>query len=393
MTDYTSPTLLTRRQQNAGYFHQLDLPSLPPLSQLLTTDRSKVNNNNNNTATATQAAVAAAVQQQQQQAAVAASVATTSTALSSSASSTSSSSLSSSPTTSLSYGVPVNIATSAPNSVYYDYPPTTTTTTSNAAGADAAQVMAAAAVGMTTAPTTTITTHPHQQTTDMLTTAAMMDPMTATHPLFPTTATPAQLTTNDPSSTTMIPGSALGYIDPTTQRVRHPSESSASSADKIYSFVAIPGTNQKKRPRRRYDEIERLYHCNWPGCTKSYGTLNHLNAHVSMQKHGAKRHPSEFKEMRKEWRRQKKEREAVKKAKDEAFKQQQEHIYQQQEQVMAAAAAAMVVPPQPITTTTNSSLLSSTLPQPPQSIPANTFQLHHQAYNQLHPSMAMGAFY
>ncbi|KAI8138845.1 hypothetical protein BJV82DRAFT_476304, partial [Fennellomyces sp. T-0311] len=83
--------------------------------------------------------------------------------------------------------------------------------------------------------------------------------------------------------------------------------SSASSADKIYSFVAIPGTNQRKRPRRRYDEIERLYHCNWPNCTKAYGTLNHLNAHVSMQKHGPKRHPSEFKEMRKEWRRQKKE--------------------------------------------------------------------------------------
>ncbi|KAI8343372.1 hypothetical protein BC941DRAFT_321121, partial [Chlamydoabsidia padenii] len=82
------------------------------------------------------------------------------------------------------------------------------------------------------------------------------------------------------------------------------------SMEKNYSFVAIPGANQRKRPRRRYDEIERLYHCTWPNCTKSYGTLNHLNAHVSMQKHGAKRHPSEFKEMRKNWRRQKKEREA-----------------------------------------------------------------------------------
>jgi hypothetical protein len=60
---------------------------------------------------------------------------------------------------------------------------------------------------------------------------------------------------------------------------------SSSNSDKVYSFVAIPGTNHKKRPRRRYDEIERLYHCNWPGCTKSYGTLNHLNAHVSMQQH------------------------------------------------------------------------------------------------------------
>ncbi|KAI8379812.1 hypothetical protein EDC96DRAFT_491800 [Choanephora cucurbitarum] len=107
-------------------------------------------------------------------------------------------------------------------------------------------------------------------------------------------------------------------------RTRQMSSSSASSAEKIYSFVAIPGTNQKKRPRRRYDEIERLYHCNWPGCTKAYGTLNHLNAHVSMQKHGPKRHPAEFKEMRKEWRRQKKEREAHKKRNEDIMKQQQQ---------------------------------------------------------------------
>ncbi|KAI7895909.1 uncharacterized protein EV154DRAFT_412698 [Mucor mucedo] len=106
----------------------------------------------------------------------------------------------------------------------------------------------------------------------------------------------------------------IKYESNTGGRQRQLSNSSTSSAEKIYSFVAIPGTNQKKRPRRRYDEIERLYHCKWPACTKAYGTLNHLNAHVSMQKHGPKRHPAEFKEMRKEWRRQKKEREANKKA-------------------------------------------------------------------------------
>jgi hypothetical protein len=61
---------------------------------------------------------------------------------------------------------------------------------------------------------------------------------------------------------------------------------------KVYSFVVLPGINTKKRPRRRYDEIERHYACNFVGCTKSYGTLNHLNAHVQMQKHGLKRHPS-----------------------------------------------------------------------------------------------------
>lgn len=58
------------------------------------------------------------------------------------------------------------------------------------------------------------------------------------------------------------------------------------------TFVSLGGPAPKKRPRRRYDEIERLYGCGWNGCEKSYGTLNHLNAHVAMQKHGEKRLPT-----------------------------------------------------------------------------------------------------
>ncbi|KAI0251807.1 hypothetical protein BJV78DRAFT_1114471, partial [Lactifluus subvellereus] len=76
---------------------------------------------------------------------------------------------------------------------------------------------------------------------------------------------------------------------------------------KTYSFVSLPGNAVRKRPRRRYDEIERLYHCSWTGCTKSYGTLNHLNAHIVMQRHGNKRTPAEFKELRKQWRKAKKD--------------------------------------------------------------------------------------
>jgi len=65
-----------------------------------------------------------------------------------------------------------------------------------------------------------------------------------------------------------------------------------ASVSKTYSFVSLPGNAVRKRPRRRYDEIERLYHCSWSGCTKSYGTLNHLNAHIVMQRHGSKRTPT-----------------------------------------------------------------------------------------------------
>jgi hypothetical protein len=72
-----------------------------------------------------------------------------------------------------------------------------------------------------------------------------------------------------------------------------PSHTSLDGSDrKNYSFIALPGNAVKKRPRRRYDEIERLYQCSWPDCSKAYGTLNHLNAHVTMQKHGPKRSPN-----------------------------------------------------------------------------------------------------
>jgi hypothetical protein len=85
----------------------------------------------------------------------------------------------------------------------------------------------------------------------------------------------------------------------------------------VYSFVPIPGAQQHKRPRRRYEEIERMYKCGWNGCEKAYGTLNHLNAHVTMQSHGQKRTPEEFKEIRKEWKARKKEEENQRKAEEE----------------------------------------------------------------------------
>ncbi|KAK0525292.1 hypothetical protein OC834_005224 [Tilletia horrida] len=101
---------------------------------------------------------------------------------------------------------------------------------------------------------------------------------------------------------------------PTSANSGHRSSSAstntaASSVEGTHSIGVTITPATKKRPRRRYDEIERMYPCNWPGCTKSYGTLNHLNAHVAMQKHGAKRLPHEFKEMRKQWRKTKRDEE------------------------------------------------------------------------------------
>ncbi|KAG1449162.1 hypothetical protein G6F56_008728 [Rhizopus delemar] len=230
-------SLLERRQQTSSFLQPLELPSLPPLSQLLTTEKKEQEN-------------------------ISTAIETTAAALANS------------------------ITTTAQPLVQHQdtgtFLPTTT------AVYDTESIL----------PTETI-----------LYNNATLDPSMIDPPMF-----------NLISS---------GLTDPQQLMMgrQRQASMSSSSSDKVYSFVAIPGTNQKKRPRRRYDEIERLYHCNYSGCTKSYGTLNHLNAHVSMQQHGPKRQPSEFKEMRKEWRRQKKERENAKKAAEAAFQQQQQQYH------------------------------------------------------------------
>ncbi|KAL4743821.1 hypothetical protein BDV11DRAFT_61475 [Aspergillus similis] len=105
------------------------------------------------------------------------------------------------------------------------------------------------------------------------------------------------------------PATTVGPASPATTAGPRPGQ--------VYSFVPIPGAQQHKRPRRRYEEIERMYKCGWNGCEKAYGTLNHLNAHVTMQSHGQKRTPEEFKEIRKEWKQRKKEEEAQRKVAEE----------------------------------------------------------------------------
>ncbi|KAI0014050.1 hypothetical protein F4779DRAFT_203802 [Xylariaceae sp. FL0662B] len=122
-------------------------------------------------------------------------------------------------------------------------------------------------------------------------------------------------------------------VFPHTATTAAPGRPPQYGAQQVYSFVPIPGAQQHKRPRRRYEEIERMYKCGWNGCEKAYGTLNHLNAHVTMQSHGQKRTPEEFKEIRKEWKARKKEEEQARKAAEEAER-------QRHAQAAAAAAAA-----------------------------------------------------
>ncbi|KAK7033683.1 hypothetical protein VNI00_012683 [Paramarasmius palmivorus] len=75
-------------------------------------------------------------------------------------------------------------------------------------------------------------------------------------------------------------------------------DASLDNPSRAWSFLE---TQQK---RRRPDEVERKYKCNWSHCRKSYGSLNHLNTHVLRQKHGPKRSPDEFRELRKQWKKE-----------------------------------------------------------------------------------------
>lgn len=53
--------------------------------------------------------------------------------------------------------------------------------------------------------------------------------------------------------------------------------------------------NKHRRFRRRYYQIYRKYKCSFTGCTKSYGSLNHLNTHIVTKKHGLRKSKHDFK--------------------------------------------------------------------------------------------------
>ena len=71
------------------------------------------------------------------------------------------------------------------------------------------------------------------------------------------------------------------------------------------SHVAMPQTQvpqhsiladnkRGRRFRRRYNQIVRKYPCSFPGCIKSYGSLNHLNTHIVTKKHGHRKSKADF---------------------------------------------------------------------------------------------------
>ena len=79
------------------------------------------------------------------------------------------------------------------------------------------------------------------------------------------------------------PASSLVLIShPVALEEEHDAVPPGPSVLETDSLIFLPGNAARKC----------LYHCSWSSCTKSYGTLNHLNAHITMQRHGSKRTPA-----------------------------------------------------------------------------------------------------
>lgn len=56
----------------------------------------------------------------------------------------------------------------------------------------------------------------------------------------------------------------------------------------------LADSKRGRRFRRRYNQIVRKYPCSFPGCIKSYGSLNHLNTHIVTKKHGHRKSKVDF---------------------------------------------------------------------------------------------------
>ncbi|KAH3672044.1 hypothetical protein WICMUC_004491 [Wickerhamomyces mucosus] len=90
------------------------------------------------------------------------------------------------------------------------------------------------------------------------------------------------------------------HFYPNQQEITHsvPLQNPQRSNEQNFQAISSPDSFKKKRPRRKANEMIRLYACNYKSCQNSYGTLNHLNAHIQFKKHGQKRKPEEFKQIR-----------------------------------------------------------------------------------------------
>ena len=94
------------------------------------------------------------------------------------------------------------------------------------------------------------------------------------HDPFPTASSSSRPTTANARLVSSRPGTA-GTIRPETgtsvaSTIIEGATTALGPDGRLYQFVGLQAT-QKKRARRRFDEIERMYTCSYSGCTKAYG--------------------------------------------------------------------------------------------------------------------------
>ena len=83
----------------------------------------------------------------------------------------------------------------------------------------------------------------------------------------------------------------------TKRRGRRPANHPAP-ADTAVTGSNSPQSAPKKRGRQPTEGLVRPYACTFHDCDKKYDTLSHLNEHITLKKHGARKVPSDFGELR-----------------------------------------------------------------------------------------------
>lgn len=107
---------------------------------------------------------------------------------------------------------------------------------------------------------------------------------------------PSTLQTGSPASYNHLVGGGPVVSNPNPNYLHnYPQNSPYNVQVPYYPIQTSPeyvDNRRGRRFRRRYNQILRKYMCSFPGCSKSYGSLNHLNTHIvskSMAKESQRR--------------------------------------------------------------------------------------------------------
>lgn len=110
-------------------------------------------------------------------------------------------------------------------------------------------------------------------------------------PTTTTTTTPTTTTTTTTritsATTTSTRSNSISNVSATSSNESHPNS----------SVTRIKPKN-RKRQRKKFEDVKRLYYCDYQNCNKGYGSLTHLNEHRVIQRHGPRKKIDDFKHVK-----------------------------------------------------------------------------------------------